>query len=128
MITLEEALAGRILKILPELLMTERGLPALQRATQLSDEAMELLDDEAALRGAKHFGATMYSVSHWAKFYTHHRYTASRAGKFGVAESAECQCCRDGVPETTAHIFQYTDRNEVPGTPRTSPEAHGTSS
>ena len=106
MITLEEALAGRILKILPELLMMERGLPALQRATQLSDEAMELLDDEAALRGAKHFGATMYSVSHWAKFYTHHWYTASRACKFGLVESAECKCYIDGVNETAAYIFQ----------------------
>ena len=60
----------------------ERGLTSLQKATQLPDEAMELLDDEATLRGAKHFGATMYSVTHWAKFYTHHWYTASKACKF----------------------------------------------
>ena len=91
----------------------ERGLPALWKATQLSEEAIELLDDEATIRGAKHFGATMYSVLHWAKFYTHHWYTTSRAYKFNQAESAECKCCRDGVNEITAHIFQCTDRNEV---------------
>ena len=34
----------------------------------LTDKAMTLLDDEATLQGAKHFGATMYSVSRWAKF------------------------------------------------------------
>ena len=61
----------------------------------------------------KHFGATMYSVSHCAKFYTHHWYTASRAYKFGQVDSAECKCCRDGVQETTAHIIQCPDRNEV---------------
>ena len=55
----------------------------------------------------------MYLVSHWAKFYTHHWYTASRAYKFGQVDSAECKCCRDGVQETTAHIFQCTNRNEV---------------
>ena len=44
---------------LPELLTTERGLPALQMATQLSDKAMELLDDEATLQGTRHFRATM---------------------------------------------------------------------
>ena len=60
MITSEGSIAGRIPKRLPELLPTERGLPALQKATQLSDEVMELLDDEATIRGAKHFGATMY--------------------------------------------------------------------
>ena len=113
MITSEGSIAGRISKRLPELLTMERGLPALQKATQLSDAAMELLDNEATLRGAKHFGATMYSVSHWVKFYTHHWYTANRACKFGQAESAECKCCIDGVTETTAHIFQCTDRNEV---------------
>ena len=59
------------------------------------------------------FGATMYSVLHWAKFYTHHWYMASRAYKFGLAESTECQCCRDGVLETTAHIFQCPNRNEA---------------
>ena len=37
---------------------------ALQKATQMTDEAMKLLDDEATLQGAKHFGATMYLVSH----------------------------------------------------------------
>ena len=79
----------------------------------MTDEAMTLLDDEATLRGAKHFGATMYSVSHWAKFDTHHWYTASRAYKFGQIDSAERKCCRDGVEETTAHIFQCPDRNEV---------------
>ena len=35
-------------------------MPALQKATQMTDEAMNLLDDEATLQGAKHFGATMY--------------------------------------------------------------------
>ena len=55
----------------------------------------------------------MYLVSHWAKFYTHHWYTASRAYKFGLVDSAECQCCKDGVEETTAHIFQCPNRNEV---------------
>ena len=68
MITSEGSITGRSSKRLPELLTTERGLPELQKATQLSDEAMELFDDEATLRGAKHFGATMYSVSQWAKF------------------------------------------------------------
>ena len=38
-ITSEGSIAGRIPKRL-ELLTTERGLPALQKATQLSDEAM----------------------------------------------------------------------------------------
>ena len=38
---------------------------------------------------------------------------ASRAYKFGLVESAECQCCRDGVEETTARIFQCPDRNEI---------------
>ena len=109
-ITLE---GGWIPNRLPEIITTERELPALQKATQLSDEAMELLDDKATLQGAKHFGVTMYSVSHWAKFYTNHWYTASRAFKFGQVYSAECKCCRDGVTETTAHIFQCTDRNEV---------------
>ena len=112
-ITSAGSIAGRIPKRLPELLTMERGLPALQKVTQLTDKAMELLDNEATLRGAKHFGATMYSVSHWAKFYTHHWYTASRACKFGQVDSAECKCCRDGVNETTAHIFQCTDKNEV---------------
>ena len=70
-------------------------------------------DDEATLQGSKHFGATMYLVSHWAKFYTHHWYMASRAYKFGLVELAECKCCRDGVKETTAHMFQCPDRNEV---------------
>ena len=88
-------------------------MPALQKTTQMTGEAMDLLDDEATLRGAKHFGATMYSVSHWDLFYTHHWYMASRAYKFGQVDSAECKCCRDGVKETTAHIFQCPDRNEV---------------
>ena len=95
MITLEGSIAGQIPKQLPELITTERGLTALQKATELSDEAMELLDDEATIRGAKHFGATMYSVAHWAKFYTHHWFRASKAYKFNIAESAECKCCRD---------------------------------
>ena len=77
----------------------------------MSDEEMELLDAKATLRGGKHFRATMYSVSYWAKFYTHHSYTASRTCKFNLAESAECKCCRGGVNETTAHIFQCADRN-----------------
>ena len=55
----------------------------------------------------------MYLVSHWAKFYTHHWYTASRAYKFGQVDSAEYKCCRDEVQETTSHIFQCPDRNEV---------------
>ena len=63
----EGLIAGRISKRLPELITTERGLPALRKATQLSEEAMELLDDKATVRGAKHFGAAMYSVAHWAK-------------------------------------------------------------
>ena len=88
-------------------------MPVLRKATQLSEEAMEILDDEATLRGAKHFGASMCSVAHWTKFYTHHWYTVSRAYKFNLAESVECKCCRDRADETTAHIFQYTDRNEV---------------
>ena len=88
-------------------------MSALQKATQMTDKAMKLLDDEATLRGAKHFGGTVYSVSHWAKFYTHHWYTASRAYKFGQVDSTECKCCRDGVQENTAHIFQCPDRNEV---------------
>ena len=90
-ITSTGSIAGRISKRLPELITTERGIPALQKATQMTDEAMNLLDDEATLRGAKHFGATMYSVSHWAKFYTHHWYTASRAFKFGQLDLAECK-------------------------------------
>ena len=52
-ITSEGSIAGRISKRLPDILTTERGLIALQKATKLSDEAMELLDEEAALRGAK---------------------------------------------------------------------------
>ena len=61
-ITSTGSIAGRISKRLPELLTMERGMPALQKATQMTDEAMKLLDDEATLHGAKHFGATMYSV------------------------------------------------------------------
>ena len=79
------------MKRLPEIVTTERGLPALRKATELSEEAMELLDDEATLRGAKHFGASMYSVAHWAKFYTHHWYTAGKAYKFNLADSADMQ-------------------------------------
>ena len=67
-ITSEGSIAGRISKRLPDILTTKRGLPALRKATELSEEAMELLDDEATLRGAKHFGASMYSIAHWAKF------------------------------------------------------------
>ena len=37
-ITSKGSIAGRIPKRLPELLMTERGLLALQKATQLSEE------------------------------------------------------------------------------------------
>ena len=55
----------------------------------------------------------MYSVAHWAKFYTYHWYTAGKAYKFKLADSAECKCCSDGVDETTAHIFQCTNRNDV---------------
>ena len=61
-------------------------MPALQKANQMTDEAMTFLDDEATLRGAKHFGATMYLVLHWAKFYTHHWYMASRAYKIGQVD------------------------------------------
>ena len=89
-ITSTGSIAGRILKRLPELITMERGMPALQKATQMTDEAMKFLDDEATLRGALHFGVTMYSVSHWAKFYTYHWYTAKGAYKFGLAESTEC--------------------------------------
>ena len=42
-----------------------------------------------------------------------HWYTASRAYKFCLADSAECQCCRKGVEETTAHVFQCPNRNEI---------------
>ena len=54
------SIAGWISKRLPELIMTERGMPALQKATHMTEEAMTLLDNEATLRGAKHSGATMY--------------------------------------------------------------------
>ena len=57
-ITSEGSIAGRTSKRLPEIITTERGLPALRKAVELSEEAMELLDDEATLRGAKHFGAS----------------------------------------------------------------------
>ena len=74
-------------------------MPALQKATQMTDKAMNLLDDEATIQGATHFGATMYLVLHWAKFYTHHWYMVSRANTFGQVDLAECKCCRDGVQE-----------------------------
>ena len=112
-ITSTGSIAGRISKKFLELLTKERGMSALQKTTQMTDKAMKLLDDKATLQGAKHFGVRMYMVSHWANFYTHHWYTASRAYKFGQTESAECQCCRDGVEETTAHILQCTNRNEI---------------
>ena len=112
-ITSTESIAGRISKRLLGLLTTERGMTVLQKATQMTDKAMKLLDNEATLQGAKHFGVTMYSVSHWVKCYTPHWYMASRKYKFGLAESAECKCCRDGVEETTAHIFQCPNRNKV---------------
>ena len=102
-ITSTGSIAERISKRLPEIIMTERGMTALQKANQMTDEAMILLDDEA----------TMFLVSHWAKFYTHHWYTASRKYKFGQVDSAECKCCSDVVQETTAHIIQCPDRNEV---------------
>ena len=107
------SIAGRILKRLPEIITTERGIPALQKSTQMTDEATTLLDDEATLCGARHFGATMYLVLHWVKFYTHHWYMTSRSYKIGQVDSAECKCCRFGVHETTAHIFQCPNRNEV---------------
>ena len=53
MVTSEGSIAGQIPKGLPELLMTEHGLLALQKATQLSDKAIELLDNKAKLREAK---------------------------------------------------------------------------
>ena len=43
----------------------------MQKATQLTAEAMELLDEEATARGAKHFRITMYAEVKRAKFYTH---------------------------------------------------------
>jgi hypothetical protein len=112
-ITSQGSIAGKISKRLPTILTTERGLPALRKAIGISEAAMELLDEEATLRGAKQFGASMYSVAHWAKFYTHHWYTASKACKFNLADSADCNCCNDNVNETTAHIFQCNDRNDV---------------
>ena len=48
-ITSEGSIAGQIPKQLPELITADRGLAAPQKATELSDEAMELLDDEATL-------------------------------------------------------------------------------
>ena len=48
-ITSTGSIAGQILKRFPGLLTTERGTPALQKATQMTDEAMNLLDDEATL-------------------------------------------------------------------------------
>ena len=30
-----------------------------------------------------------------------------------MSDSAECKCCRDGVDETTAHVFQCTDMTNV---------------
>ena len=90
--------ATRTSRSIPEMgLCFRHMMPALQKATQMTDKAIKFLDDEATLGGAKHFGVTMYSVSHWAKFYAHHWYTASRSYKFGLAESAECQFCRDRV-------------------------------
>ena len=80
-------------------------MSVLQKTTQMTYEAMRLIDDEATIQEAKHFGVTMYSIAHWAKFHTHHWYTASRAHKFDLADLAECQCCREGVEETAAHIF-----------------------
>ena len=38
---------------------------------------------------------------------------ASRVHKFSLADSAECQCCREGVEKTIAHIFQCPNRNEI---------------
>ena len=112
-ITSNGSIAGRISKRLPEILTTERGMPAPQKTTQMTDEAIRLIDDEATIQEAKHFGVTMYSRAHWAKFYTHHWYTVSRAHKFGLADSAECQCCREGVEETTSHIFLCPNRDEI---------------
>ena len=41
------SIVGRISKRLPEILTTERGMPALQKTTQITDEATRLIDDEA---------------------------------------------------------------------------------
>ena len=49
MITPKGLIAGLIPKRLPELLTTEQGLQTLQKATQMTDEAMELLYDKATL-------------------------------------------------------------------------------
>ena len=56
MITSTGSITGQISKRLPELLTTDRGMPALQKATQMEDKAMKLLDDKDTIRGAKHFG------------------------------------------------------------------------
>ena len=50
------SIAGRILKRLPEILTMERGMPALQKTTQMTDEAMRLIDDETTIQGVKMFG------------------------------------------------------------------------
>ena len=112
-ITSNGSITGRVPKRLSEILMMERGMPALQKTTQMTDEAMRLIDLEATIQGEKKIGATMYSIAHWAKFYTHHWYMASRSHKFGLADSAECQCCREGAEETTSHIFQCPNRDEI---------------
>ena len=62
-ITSTGSTAGWISKRLQKLLMMERGMSALQKATQMTDEAMKLLDDNATLQGAKHFRATIRGVA-----------------------------------------------------------------
>ena len=44
-ITSTGSIAGQISKRLSEILTTERGMPALQKATQMTDKAMKLLND-----------------------------------------------------------------------------------
>ena len=43
-LTSDGSIAGQISKWLPEMITMERGLLAMQKATQLTDEVMELLD------------------------------------------------------------------------------------
>ena len=49
-ITSNGSITGRVPKRLSEILMMERGMPALQKTTQMTDEAMRLIDDEATIQ------------------------------------------------------------------------------
>ena len=48
-ITSTGSIAGWISRRLPELITTKRGMPALQKATEMTDKAMNLLDDKVTL-------------------------------------------------------------------------------